>query len=384
MANGNSLVKAAFLSTVITLGSVNNIFANVAVVKEDNAAVNEEASLDSDIVSNLNKGDSVDLLQIDGDFYEIALEGVENAFILESLVNVIEAEALVIGDHVEIYKQADEESEVMGEASYGDTIVVNGLDGDFYRVKYNDLDCYVKSEYIMGDMIYSVQKIDSEENSGADKTKFVTLVAKSGGVNLRDGADTDSDVIYVMERNSVFDVVDDSDPEWVKVSYGDGEYFIHRDFVLVQTGVKPDREPEVISKPQEEFVAGVNASKADEIIAYSKRFLGTPYVWGGTNLSRGVDCSGFTYSVMRDNGIYLNRTSREQIYNGSRVSKSDLQKGDLVFFGNGGGGSIQHVGMFIGDGQFIHAASGSGRRVMISSLSESYYVRNYIGACRVI
>lgn len=383
MANSNSLVKAVLLSTVITFGSINTIFAdNKAVVNENDATVNAEATIDSDIVGNLNKGDSVDLLQIDGEFYKIALEGAENAFILESLVNVVEANALVIGDHVKVFKLPNEESEVIGEVTYGDTIIVNGLDGNFYRVRYNDHDCYVKSEFVMGDMIYSVQKIDSVENSGANKTKFVTLVSKSGGINLRKGADLDSEVIYVMERNSVFDVIDDSNPDWVKITYNDGEYFIHRDCVLVQTGVKPDREPSVISRPQEEYVASVNASKADEVVAYAKKFLGTPYVWGGTNLSRGVDCSGFTYSVMRANGIYLNRTSREQIYNGSRVSKANLQKGDLVFFGTGGS-YISHVGLYIGDGQFIHSST-SRTGVIISSLNDSYYVRTYVGACRVI
>ncbi len=387
MAYNKNSIKALLLSTFMIVGSVNSVFAdNKGVVKEDNSAVNAESSVDSTVVKNFNKGDSVNLLQIDGDFYKVALEGAENAFILESLVNVVEANALVIGDHVKVFKLPNDGSEVVGEIAYGDTVVVNGLDGSFYRIKYNESDCYVKSEYIMGDMIYSVQKIDSAENNGADKTKFVTLVSKSGGVNLRKGADIDSEVVYVMERNSVFDVLDDSDPSWVKVAYDGAEYFVHRDCVIVQTGVKPDRKPVVISKPQEEYYEAVNASKADEIISYAKKFLGTPYVWGGTNLSRGVDCSGFTYSVMRANGIYLNRTSREQIYNGSRVSKSNLQKGDLVFFDTSGSnnGAISHVGLYIGNGQFIHSASGKKSGVTISSLSESYYIRTYVSACRVL
>ena len=103
------------------------------------------------------------------------------------------------------------------------------------------------------------------------------------------------------------------------------------------------------------------------------------------DLNKGVDCSGFVYCVMKNFGINLNSSSKTQLKNGNKVeNKSDLKKGDIVFFSNGGGKDVQHVGMYIGNNNFIHSASTHNIGVKISSLNENYYARNYITARRVI
>ncbi len=115
--------------------------------------------------------------------------------------------------------------------------------------------------------------------------------------------------------------------------------------------------------------------------AYSMR--GTPYVWGGTSRSGGFDCSGFTSTVFRKDGIQIPRTSREQSRVGKRVSRDDLKKGDLVFFRTLGSRRINHVGIYIGNGKFIQASSGRGH-VIVSSLSDSYYRDHYAEARRIL
>ncbi|WP_026294010.1 C40 family peptidase [Saccharibacillus kuerlensis] len=108
--------------------------------------------------------------------------------------------------------------------------------------------------------------------------------------------------------------------------------------------------------------------------------LGTPYRTAGTSLN-GFDCSGFTSYVFDKLGIDLPRQSSAQYGAGTKVSKSDLRAGDLVFFNTNGRG-ISHVGIYVGNGKFAHASSSNG--VRYDSLSSSYYANRYVGASRVM
>ena len=102
-------------------------------------------------------------------------------------------------------------------------------------------------------------------------------------------------------------------------------------------------------------------------------------------VAKGVDCSGFVYCVMKNFGIELHRSSKTQLGDGKKIeNKSDLKKGDIVFFSNYGRKSVEHVGIYIGNHNFIHSASAGGVGVKISSLDENYYDKNYITARRVI
>ncbi|TFE03988.1 C40 family peptidase [Jeotgalibacillus salarius] len=123
------------------------------------------------------------------------------------------------------------------------------------------------------------------------------------------------------------------------------------------------------------------AASASDMTNYAKRFLGTPYVYGGTSPS-GFDCSGFVQYVMKNSaGISLPRTTATQYGVGTSVSKSNLQTGDLVFFNTFGSG-VSHVGIYIGNSKFIHAHSYKG--INIDSINDPYYWGSkYVGAKRV-
>ena len=117
----------------------------------------------------------------------------------------------------------------------------------------------------------------------------------------------------------------------------------------------------------------------EQVAAYAQKFVGYPYVYGG-NGPDSFDCSGFVKYVYAQFGYNINRTATAQMSNGYSVSKSELIPGDLVFFYNGGG--IGHVGMYIGNNQFVHAAN-SRSGVVITSLSSSWYQERYAGARRI-
>ncbi|SEA72277.1 Cell wall-associated hydrolase, NlpC family [Desulfuromusa kysingii] len=115
-----------------------------------------------------------------------------------------------------------------------------------------------------------------------------------------------------------------------------------------------------------------------ELVATAQRFLGVPYRWGGEDRNNGFDCSGLTMVSYRLNGLNLPRNSRMQHRAGRAVTKSNLKKGDLVFFATQGGTRVTHVGMYVGDGKFIHAPR-TGKTVRVASLSNSFFKKTYVG-----
>ena len=117
----------------------------------------------------------------------------------------------------------------------------------------------------------------------------------------------------------------------------------------------------------------------EELVATARRFLGAPYVWGGDNARDGFDCSGLIMVTYRLNGLKLPRTSRDQFCAGQPVGKGALRKGDLVFFDTNGRKTVSHVGLYVGNGDFIHAPR-RGKDVRVTSLSNEYYQKRYLGA----
>jgi cell wall-associated NlpC family hydrolase len=121
----------------------------------------------------------------------------------------------------------------------------------------------------------------------------------------------------------------------------------------------------------------------DEIVKTAKNFLDVPYRWGGTSAEDGFDCSGLTMAVYEYNGLKIPRSSKEQFRAGSPVRRSDLLKGDLIFFATSHRRKVSHVGIYIGNNEFIHAP-GRGETIRIDSLSNDYYDEHYVGARRFL
>lgn len=122
-----------------------------------------------------------------------------------------------------------------------------------------------------------------------------------------------------------------------------------------------------------------NSRLRNELVKTAERYLGVPYRWGGESPASGFDCSGLTMVVYQLNGLQLPRTSSQQWRTGTPVRKHQLLKGDLVFFATAGGRKVSHVGIYTGDGQFLHAPR-RGRNIQVASLSNSYYRSRYVGA----
>jgi hypothetical protein len=117
----------------------------------------------------------------------------------------------------------------------------------------------------------------------------------------------------------------------------------------------------------------------NEIVGTAKRFLGVPYRWGGSSRREGFDCSGLTMVVYQLNGLNLPRSSREQYRVGTPIEKSQLSQGDLVFFATSGGRRVSHVGIYVGNGEFIHAPR-RGKKIRTERLTKRYFKNRYVGA----
>jgi len=143
--------------------------------------------------------------------------------------------------------------------------------------------------------------------------------------------------------------------------------------LFIITGCSQPRYDYSIHKPKVRFKPSTSA-----LNKLNRQTYGRPYVWAAENNSC-YDCSGLTYYTLGSMGINIPRTADQQFHTGTPISRDELQKGDLVFFGRGG--RATHVGIYIGNGMFQHASSAKGR-VTISSLNKSYYRRHYIGARR--
>jgi cell wall-associated NlpC family hydrolase len=141
--------------------------------------------------------------------------------------------------------------------------------------------------------------------------------------------------------------------------------------------VKPVERPD---RPQPK-PAGKGEKDMGSIAARTaERFVGIPYRWGGENVVDGMDCSGFVRAVYNLCGLSIPRTSRDQFKAGESVAKEGLQDGDLIFFGSSED-AINHVGIYVGNGKFVHAPR-RGEEIRVTSVDESYFEKRYVGARR--
>ncbi len=144
-----------------------------------------------------------------------------------------------------------------------------------------------------------------------------------------------------------------------------------------------EKSADAVSAPSAESTPAIVLSAGEQVAAFALKFNGYKYVYGAASPSVGFDCSGFANYVYKQFGYALPRTAHLQYRTGTAVKKADLQPGDLVFFHTQGGHSVTHVGIYIGNNQFINAST-TGKGVIICSLDNSYWSHAWVGAKRII
>lgn len=276
------------------------------------------------------------------------------------------------GGTLRLREEANTLSTILDNIPNGVVVSVTGVTEDgWYQVAYEDQTGFVSGEFL------AVAADDVDTLPIILEPVYGHVIA--GPLNVRDGAGTDFTPVNILNVGSVLEVIGEEDGWYVTA---DG--FVSSDYVEVVSKEEAMELKEAAAKAKqaaEVSTSATNSSLQAQVVAYAKSFLGSRYVYGGTTPA-GFDCSGFVGYVYKNFGITLNRTSRDMYSNGVAVAKTDLQPGDILFFSSSGS-TINHVGMYIGNRQFIHASTPA-TGVLIDSIDASYYSRTYVGARRVL
>ncbi len=248
------------------------------------------------------------------------------------------------------------EGEILATASGGTSVVVLEDTGNgWYKVNFNTVEGYMSSEYLT-------------VSTTADAALGYGLVDTDGSsLNMRAAAGTSYDTVASIPGGTVLEL-EGVDNGWYKVTYSGKTGYVSSDYITITT------EPDATETASSDLGA--------QIVAYAEEYLGTPYVLGGNGPNQ-FDCSGFTKYVYSHFGYTLNRTATDQLQNGVSVSKDELQPGDLVFFKYRTSKPVSHVGIYIGNGEFIHASTNR-YVVQIDQMESGHYANVYVYARRII
>jgi len=224
-------------------------------------------------------------------------------------------------------------------------------------------------------------KAKRPQHISAPARSTATVHARVDSVCLRSGTSTRAHRVTVLPSGTTMKLLA-RDGKWAKVALSNGTCgYIYRDLLASGPGTVSAATTYSSEKPAEEAAAGnTDRDDSSRLIDTALACRGARYVRGGTNLG-GFDCSGFVRYVYQKYGISLPHSSRAQAGHGIAISRDELQPGDLVFFETHSRG-ISHVGIYIGNDRFVHAAS-RGRGVTVDSLSSAYYSPRYRGARRL-
>lgn len=232
-----------------------------------------------------------------------------------------------------------EDGKLVGKLPKDAACEVLESDGSWAHIKSGKVDGYVSCDFLL-------TGLHAKKRAEELATTIATVTTDS--LKVRAEANTDSEVITLVPNGEELEVVA-SEGDWVRVCLDDEEVFVSAQYVQVDAKLNT-----AITMTELLYGQGVSDVRVD-LCQYAKEFLGNPYVWGGTSLTNGTDCSGFVLGVYKKFGISLPHYSGSQANCGTTIKLSEAQPGDLIFYGKGS--TINHVAIYIGSGQVIHASN---------------------------
>lgn len=261
-----------------------------------------------------------------------------------------------------IRKKGSINVKIVGKMKKGNIATVLKKGSEWSKVRSGNVTGYVKNQYLVfGDEI---------ENFAKQNVKKVAKV-QTETLRVRKKASTDSKIVTLVSEDDKLKVKKQTN-DWAKVKVDGQTGYVSKDYAKVTYSfgkaksmkqIQAEQEAKEAKKRAEEAARSKSVSTTSSgssatgsrIASYAQQFVGNPYQYGGNSLTGGIDCSGFTQQIMAKFGYSISRTSSSQSGDGRAVSTSNLRAGDLVFYGDGG--SIDHVALYIGGGQVVHASN---------------------------
>jgi uncharacterized protein YgiM (DUF1202 family) len=297
---------------------------------------------------------------------------VQNTTVVTEAAN---AEELIAGytnlgianveNHLNVREAATTDSKIVGNMPKNAGCEIIGQEGEWYQIKSGKVEGYVLGTYLL---------TGEEAKAKALEVCRKVAVVNTTTLKVRENPGLDTAVLTLIPIGEELEVEEELDG-WIKVTVdSDVVGYISTEYVDISTELDK-------AVTMQELEVGADGSGVSSIraavVSYAKQFLGNRYVYGGTSLTNGTDCSGFTMSVLAHFGYGIARTSGAQSNCGTNIGVSEALPGDLIFYSNGG--RINHVAMYIGNGQVIHA-SNPRSGIKISNV----YYRTPVKATRII
>ena len=278
-----------------------------------------------------------------------------------------------VDTYLNVRKRGSESAQIIGKMTKNTGCNIVSVKKGWAKIESGKVKGYVKAEYLLQ---------GEEAEKKALKVATLKAIVNTETLNVRYLPSVDSpiydqiseDEYYTVEKEHLTKeymqsymskhcskrTVNSVDKEsmyadldnWAMLSIDNEKVFISKDFVDLQ--YKLNRAVTIHEESKKKSSSSSSSNRAAGIVSYAMQFLGNPYVWGGTSLTNGTDCSGFTMGIYSHFGYYLPRTSAAQAAATRSVSSSEVQVGDLFFYGSG---SVSHVALYIGGGQIIHASN---------------------------
>ena len=423
-------IKSIFVMAIISLASllfINiSLAANTGIINVDVANLRKTADAESTILEQISLNQEVEILGEEGDWYQIKYNQI-TGYVNKELVTVNsnpqtteennQVNENSTNENNEQKQNTTEENNVSTETTQeitlgeykisedtklklipsinatdvielktDETVTVTEIINGWACVETQTTRGWLRKDKLKKDEPVKEQPVEEQPTQEVQiKTKYIN----STTVNVRQEANTTSSIITTVPVNTEVQVYGEENG-WSKVKVNNVEGYISSSLLsdnkqetsrAQKSTRKSSSTKNKTTKKATNTTANVPASgNGSSIVATARKYLGYKYVYGGSSPSTGFDCSGFTSYVFKQHGISLNRTAAGQYSNGVAVSRSNLQPGDLVMFGKS---RINHVAIYIGGGQIIHASTPS-TGVRIDSLSTGYYNNNYVGARRIL
>ena len=268
-----------------------------------------------------------------------------------------------VSDHLNVRKEAREDAELVGKMTKNAACEIQEIDGPWAHIKSGKVEGYVSTEFLL---------TGEEAKTRAMQVMRLVATVTTTTLFVREQPNTNSTIITMVPIEEKLDITEGKeDDPWVKIQIDEDEGYISAQYVKISQELD-----KAMTLKELEYGAGMSDTRVS-LVNYAMQFIGNPYVWGGTSLTKGCDCSGYVQSIFRKYGYSLPRTSREQARVGTKVSLENAKPGDLVFYGKGG--TVNHVGIYIGNGQIVNASNKrTGIKVSNATYRTPYAVRRIL------